>query len=65
MRFKILTANYDLDKERFFIITFNTENTFNQNYGSKILETINQHHNLYCISLLTDDYVCKVIFLNL
>ena len=69
-RHQILTKDYDencdLDKERFFIVTINTENTYNQNYnyGSKILETINPHHNLYCVSLLIDDYVCKVKCVN-
>jgi len=67
-RHQILTKNYDencdIDKERFFIVTINTENTYNENYGSKLLESINPHHILYCISLSIDDYFCKVKHIN-
>ena len=72
-RHQILTKNYDenneLDKERFFVVAFNSVNTYNQNFGSELLEKINPHHMLYCVSLLIDDYVCKIckviyLFLN-
>jgi hypothetical protein len=68
-RHQIITKNYnyedncEVDKERYFIVTFRHQNTYNQNYGSKMLEDMNPHHILYCISILIDDYFCKVIII--